>query len=80
MLLVIVSVTFAREGGWVRACFSSLGLAITAIIPNADAGPAIVNAIVFPLLFVSNVFIPNARPPAVLRTITGIFPGPPPCR
>ncbi len=56
------------------ACFSSLGLAITAIIPNADASPAIVNAVVFPLLFVSNVFIPIARPPAVLRTITGVFP------
>jgi ABC-2 type transport system permease protein len=56
------------------ACFSALGLAVTAIIPNADAGPAIVNAIVFPLLFVSNVFIPIARPPALLRTITGAFP------
>jgi ABC-2 type transport system permease protein len=29
------------------ACFSSLGLAVTAIIPNADASPAIVNAAVF---------------------------------
>ena len=56
------------------ACFSSLGLAITAIIPNPDASPAVVNAVVFPLLFVSNVFIPIAKPPAVLRTITGVFP------
>lgn len=56
------------------ACFSALGLAITAAIPNADASPAIVNAIVFPLLFVSNVLIPIARPPAWLRTLTGAFP------
>ena len=56
------------------ACFSSLGLAVTAIIPNADASPAIVNAAVFPLLFVSNVFIPIAHPPAFLQTLTGIFP------
>jgi ABC-2 type transport system permease protein len=45
------------------ACFSCLGLAVTAIIPNADASPAVVNAVVLPLLFVSNVFIPIDRPP-----------------
>jgi ABC-2 type transport system permease protein len=56
------------------SCFSALGLAITAIIPNADASPAVVNAVVFPLLFVSNVFIPIAHPPAFLHTVTGIFP------
>jgi ABC-2 type transport system permease protein len=56
------------------ACFSALGLAVTAIIPNADVSPAIVNAVVFPLLFVSNVFIPIANPPAALKTITGLFP------
>ncbi|MFN2609099.1 MAG: ABC transporter permease [Acidimicrobiales bacterium] len=56
------------------ASFSALGLAVTALIPNADASPAIVNAVVFPLLFVSNVFIPIARAPAVLRVITNAFP------
>lgn len=56
------------------ACFSALGLAVTSIIPNADASPAIVNAVVFPLLFVSNVFIPISKPPAALRAITDIFP------
>lgn len=40
------------------ACFSALGLAITAVIPNADAGPAIVNVITFPLLFLSGTFFP----------------------
>ena len=39
--------------------FSALGLAITAIIPNDDAAPAITNATVFPLYFVSDVFFFN---------------------
>ncbi|HWL90193.1 MAG TPA: ABC transporter permease, partial [Actinomycetota bacterium] len=35
------------------ACFSALGLAVSGMIPNADAGPPIVNAIILPLLFLS---------------------------
>ncbi len=55
-------------------CFSALGLAITAVIPNADASPAVVNALLFPLLFVSNVFIPINHPAGWLNTLTSIFP------
>src|SRR6266568_1920764 len=40
------------------AAFSALGLAVTSIVPNADAAPAVVNATVLPLLFLSGVFIP----------------------
>ena len=40
------------------AAFSLLGLAITTVIPNADAAPAVVNASILPLLFISDVFIP----------------------
>src|SRR5438874_493011 len=40
------------------ASFSALGLAVTSIVPNADAAPAVVNATVLPLLFLSGVFIP----------------------
>jgi ABC-2 type transport system permease protein len=39
------------------AAFSALGLAVTTIVPNADAAPAVVNATVLPLLFLSGVFI-----------------------
>ena len=39
------------------AAFSILGLAITAFIPNADAAPAVVNASILPLLFISDIFI-----------------------
>jgi len=37
------------------ASFCALGFAITAVIPNADAAPAIVNASILPLLFLSGV-------------------------
>lgn len=56
------------------ACFSALGMAVTTIVPNADAAPAIVNATILPLLFVSDVFIPLQDPPAWLDTIGKIFP------
>ncbi len=56
------------------ACFSALGMAVTTIIPNADAAPAIVNASILPLLFVSDVFIPLQDPPAWIDTLGNIFP------
>lgn len=56
------------------ACFSALGMAVTTIVPNADAAPAIVNATILPLLFISDVFIPLQDPPAWLDTAGKIFP------
>jgi ABC-2 type transport system permease protein len=38
-------------------CFAAIGLAVSGMVPNADAGPPIVNAVIFPLLFLSGVFI-----------------------
>jgi ABC-2 type transport system permease protein len=57
------------------ASFCALGLAITAVIPNADAAPAIVNATILPLLFLSGIFIPfgNDTPQWILW-IARIFP------
>lgn len=54
--------------------FSSLGLAVTAIIPNNDAAPAITNAFVFPLYFVSDVFLDSDDSPEFLQSIGDIFP------
>jgi ABC-2 type transport system permease protein len=54
--------------------FCALGLALTAVIPNADAAPAITNATILPLLFVSNVFIPLQDPPQWLAVVGDIFP------
>ncbi len=55
--------------------FAALGFAITAAIPNSDAAPAVVNASVLPLLFLSGVFIPLGNgTPAWIRWIAKIFP------
>jgi ABC-2 type transport system permease protein len=57
------------------ASFCSLGFAITAIIPNADASPAIVNASILPLLFLSGIFIPAGNnTPAWVTWVARIFP------
>jgi ABC-2 type transport system permease protein len=56
------------------AAFASLGLAVSALVPNADAAPAVVNAVVLPLLFISDVFIPLENAPAWLQTAGRVFP------
>jgi ABC-2 type transport system permease protein len=56
------------------AVFSILGVAVTCFIPNADAAPAIVNASILPLLFISDVFIPLQNPPQWLDVLGKIFP------
>jgi ABC-2 type transport system permease protein len=56
------------------ASFCALGLAITPAIPNADAAPAVVNATILPLYFVSDVFIRIEDPPRWLELIQTITP------
>lgn len=56
------------------AAFSALGLAVAGLMPNADAAPAIVNAIVLPVLFVSNVFIQMDNAPGWLNSISYVLP------
>lgn len=57
------------------ASFCALGLAITTVVPNADAAPAVVNATVLPLLFLSGIFIPiGDTSPAWIRWVARIFP------
>jgi ABC-2 type transport system permease protein len=56
-------------------CFCALGMAIVPFIRNEDAAPAVVNATIFPLLFISDVFIP--LPPSTphwLTFISSLFP------
>ena len=55
--------------------FSALGLATTAIIPNAEAAPAVVNAIILPLLFLSGIFIPLGEDaPEWMKVVGNVFP------
>ena len=56
------------------ATFCTLGLAISALIPSADAAPAVVNASILPLLFISNVFIRLDNPPAWMDVVGYAFP------
>jgi ABC-2 type transport system permease protein len=55
-------------------CFAALGLAITSVIPNAEAAPAVVNATILPLLFISGVFIPVVNAPRWVDVLGRIFP------
>jgi ABC-2 type transport system permease protein len=57
------------------AAFCALGMALTAVIPNADASPAVVNATILPLLFLSGIFIPlGDDAPEWIRLVGAIFP------
>lgn len=55
------------------ACFCAIGVAVSSLIPNADAAPAVVNAVLFPLLFISGVFFP-VDPSSLLAKIADYFP------
>lgn len=63
--LVIVTGTFA---------FCTLGLAVTTIIPNGEAAPAVVNALLFPIVFISGVFFPLANAPDWVQTTANLLP------
>jgi ABC-2 type transport system permease protein len=85
VLTTAVGVTFygvsfpGRYGAFVLTlavgafCFCSLGLAITALIPVATAAPAIVNGLLFPILFISGTFFP-VDSGSWLARIASVFP------
>src|SRR5438874_2559981 len=52
----------------------ALGLALTSLIPNGDAAPAVVNASILPLLFLSGVFIPLPDHTTWYVAVAKIFP------
>ena len=56
------------------ASFTALGLAATALVRNEDAAPPVINFMVLPLLFISNVFIPLNSAPKWVQTLSGLFP------
>jgi ABC-2 type transport system permease protein len=57
------------------ASFSALGLAISPAVPNADASPAVINASILPLLFLSGIFIPlGTSSPAWISWLARVFP------
>jgi ABC-2 type transport system permease protein len=40
------------------AAFAAMGLGVAALVPNADSAPAVANATILPLAFISDTFIP----------------------
>jgi ABC-2 type transport system permease protein len=54
--------------------FCALGIAYTRAIPSEDAAPAMTNAVVLPLYFISGVFVPVSQLPAGLRQIADVLP------
>lgn len=54
--------------------FSCLGFALAAAIPTEDAAPAVTNATVLPLYFLSGVFIPQDELPNGVLNFADAFP------
>ena len=51
-----------------------LGFALSSIIPSEGAAPAIANAVLLPLYFVSGVFMPTEDVPTAMLRIGDLFP------
>ncbi|MGI8760629.1 MAG: ABC transporter permease [Jatrophihabitantaceae bacterium] len=54
------------------ASFCTLGVAVASLIRNSEAAPAVVQFILFPLVFISGTYFPIHS--GVLNTIADIFP------
>lgn len=56
------------------ACFASLGMLVAAVSANGDTVPAITNATLLPVAFISGIFIPVESPPAWMEFLGNLFP------
>jgi ABC-2 type transport system permease protein len=54
--------------------FCSLGLALTGFIPSQSAAAPITNIAIFPLYFLSGVFIPESEIPSGVLHVANVFP------
>ncbi len=55
-------------------CFAALGMLVAAISPSGDAAPAITNATLLPVAFISNIFFPIQDPPRWMEIAGNFFP------
>jgi ABC-2 type transport system permease protein len=90
LMLVLVSamgrIAYGVEIPWDRApavlitlalgaaTFSCLGLALTAAIPSQSAAAPITNLVIFPLYFLSGVFVPESEVPDGVIQFSEAFP------
>jgi ABC-2 type transport system permease protein len=56
------------------ATFCALGIAFTRLIPSEEAAPAMTNAVVLPLYFISGVFVTAEVLPAGLLHVADVLP------
>jgi ABC-2 type transport system permease protein len=56
------------------AAFAALGVAITGFIRRAEGASAIVNAIYFPVLFISGSFFAPSSFPTILERVADVLP------
>jgi len=56
------------------SAFAALGLAVAGAVPSAQAAPAVANATLLPLAFVSDVFIAADDPPRWMVVLGNAFP------
>ena len=54
-------------------CFTALGALVSTFVPNEDAAPAMINVLLFPLVFISGTFGP-INPDSVLTKVAKLFP------
>jgi ABC-2 type transport system permease protein len=56
------------------ATFSAMGLAVAALVKSSDSVPAVANAVILPMAFVSDVFIQTEDAPTWLQRVGDFFP------
>ena len=54
--------------------FAALGMGLASVVRSASSASAAANAIILPMAFVSNIFIPLEDPPRWIEVIGNIFP------
>ena len=54
--------------------FAGLGLALAALAPSGNTAPAVSNAVILPMAFVSNIFVPAQDAPAWLEILGDVLP------
>lgn len=54
--------------------FATLGLLMASLVPNGEAAPAVANATLLPIAFISDIFINDIEPPAWLEFVGNLFP------
>jgi len=56
------------------SAFAALGLMVAALVPNSDSAPAVANATLLPIAFVSDVFLVTEDGPAWMDAVGNFFP------